>query len=106
MRRLGGELLASADSPLVSAGPEKLTPPPPLLGLLAVPTSQGVELRWQPSPPPTWRATGSTAVPRGGPGWPSRPGAFDQAVLRRFRGAAGADLLLLRDRGRQLSPGQ
>ncbi|MGP7977171.1 MAG: fibronectin type III domain-containing protein, partial [Desulfobaccales bacterium] len=52
VRRLGGELLASADSPLVSARPEKLTPPPPLLDLLAVPTSQGVELRWQPSPAP------------------------------------------------------
>jgi len=45
-------LLASADSPLVSARPEKLTPPPPLSGLLAVPTSQGVELRWQTSPAP------------------------------------------------------
>ncbi|MGD0217959.1 MAG: hypothetical protein ABSC45_10690 [Desulfobaccales bacterium] len=52
VRRLGGELLASADSPLVSARPEKLTPPPPLSGLLAVPTSQGVELRWQTSPAP------------------------------------------------------
>ncbi|MGO9620153.1 MAG: fibronectin type III domain-containing protein [Desulfobaccales bacterium] len=52
VRRLGGELLASGDSPLESARPEKLTPPPPLLGLLAVPTSQGVELRWQPSPAP------------------------------------------------------
>ncbi|MGA9460273.1 MAG: fibronectin type III domain-containing protein [Desulfobaccales bacterium] len=52
VRRLGGDLLASADSLLVSARPEKLTPPPPLLGLLAVPTSQGVELRWQPSPAP------------------------------------------------------
>ncbi len=52
VRRLGGELLASGDSPLRTARPEKLTPPPPLLGLLAVPTSQGVELRWQPSPAP------------------------------------------------------
>src|SRR5208337_3580237 len=39
VRRLGGELLASGDSPLRTARPEKLTPPPPLLGLLAVPTS-------------------------------------------------------------------
>ncbi len=52
VRRLGGELLASGDSPLVSARPEKLTPPPPLLGLLAAPSSQGVELRWEPSPAP------------------------------------------------------
>jgi len=50
VRRLGGELLASLDSPLQVAKPEKLTPPPPLLGLLAVATAQGVELRWEPSP--------------------------------------------------------
>ncbi len=50
VRRLGGELLASPDSPLLVAKPEKLTPPPPLLGLFAVATSQGVELRWEPSP--------------------------------------------------------
>jgi hypothetical protein len=50
VRRLGGELLASEDSPLRVAKPEKLTPPPPLLGLFAVATSQGVELRWEPSP--------------------------------------------------------
>ncbi len=50
VRRLGGELLASLDSPLQVAKPEKLTGPPPLLGLFAVPTSQGVELRWEPSP--------------------------------------------------------
>ena len=52
VRRLGGDLLASGDSPTASALPEKRTPPPPLLGLLAVPTSQGVELRWEPSPAP------------------------------------------------------
>ncbi len=50
VRRLGGELLASVDSPLQVAKPEKLTPPPPLLGLFAVATSRGVELRWEPSP--------------------------------------------------------
>jgi len=50
VRRLGGELLASGDSPLQVAKPEKLTPPPPLLGLFAVATAQGVELRWDPSP--------------------------------------------------------
>ena len=50
VRRLGDELLASLDSPLRVAKPEKLTGPPPLLGLFAVATSQGVELRWEPSP--------------------------------------------------------
>ena len=52
VRRLGGELLASPDSPQRAAKPVKLTPPPPLLGLLAVATDQGVELHWEPSPAP------------------------------------------------------
>ncbi len=52
VRRLGGELLASPDSPLRTAKPVKLTPPPPLLGLLAVATDRGVELHWEPSPAP------------------------------------------------------
>ena len=50
VRRLGGELLASLDSPLKTAKPLKLTPPPPVLGLLAVATDQGVELHWEVSP--------------------------------------------------------
>jgi hypothetical protein len=53
VRRLagaGGELLASRDSPTAAAKPEKRTPPPPLLHVFAVPTSRGVELRWDPSP--------------------------------------------------------
>ena len=107
VRRLGGDLLASADSLLVSARPEKLTPPPPLLGLLAVPTSQGVELRWEPSAAPD---VAGYRVYRRSPGEARAvkldPGAFDQAVLCGYRGAAGADLLLLRDRGGQLSPCQ
>lgn len=52
VRRLGGELLASLDSPLRTAKPVKLTGPPPLLGLLAVAGAQGVELHWEPSPAP------------------------------------------------------
>ncbi len=52
VRRVGEELLASLDSPLRTAQPEKRTGPPPLLNLFAVPTSQGVELRWEPSPAP------------------------------------------------------
>ncbi len=51
-RRLGGELLASLDSPQRVAKPVKLTPPPPLMGLLAVATDQGVELHWDASPAP------------------------------------------------------
>ncbi len=51
-RRLGGDLLASLDSPTRFAMPEKRTPPPPVLNLFAVATSQGVELRWEPSPAP------------------------------------------------------
>ncbi|MFZ5447104.1 MAG: fibronectin type III domain-containing protein [Thermodesulfobacteriota bacterium] len=52
VRRLGGDLLASLDSPTRMAMPEKRTPPPPVLNFLAVPTSQGVELRWELSPEP------------------------------------------------------
>jgi hypothetical protein len=52
VRRLGGDLLASLDSPTRAAMPEKRTPPPPVLNVLAVATSQGVELRWEPSPVP------------------------------------------------------
>lgn len=52
VRRLGGDLLASLDSPTRTAMPEKHTPPPPVLNLLAVATSQGVALRWEPSPAP------------------------------------------------------
>jgi hypothetical protein len=52
VRRLGGDLLASPDSPTVTAMPEKRTPPPPVLNLFAVTTSQGVELRWEASPAP------------------------------------------------------
>jgi fibronectin type 3 domain-containing protein len=50
VRRVGDDLLASLDSPTRVAMPEKRTPPPPVLSLLVVPTSQGVELRWELSP--------------------------------------------------------
>lgn len=52
VRRLGGNELASEGSPQRTAKPVKLTPPPPLLGLLALPGPQGVELRWEASPAP------------------------------------------------------
>jgi len=51
-RRLGGDVLLSLDSPTRSAAPQDLTPPPPLVNLVAVPTPRGVELRWDPSPAP------------------------------------------------------
>ncbi|MEJ5331101.1 MAG: fibronectin type III domain-containing protein [Desulfobaccales bacterium] len=52
VRRLGPDLLESLDSPAARAVPRDLTPPPPPLNLVAVPTKQGVELRWDPSPAP------------------------------------------------------
>ncbi len=52
VRRVGDDLLASLDSPTRIAMPEKRTPPPPVQNVLAVATSQGVELRWEPSPAP------------------------------------------------------
>jgi hypothetical protein len=52
VRRVGDDLLASQDSATRVAMPEKRTPPPPVLNFLAVPTSQGVELRWEESPVP------------------------------------------------------
>jgi uncharacterized protein len=50
VRRVGGDLLASLDSLTRQAMPEKRTPPPPVLNVLAVATPQGVELRWELSP--------------------------------------------------------
>ncbi len=50
VRRLGAYALESQDSPSRTVMPQDLTPPPPLLNLVAVPTSRGVELRWEPSP--------------------------------------------------------
>jgi hypothetical protein len=52
VRRLDGNLLASLASPTRRATPEKTTPPPPLLNVLAVSTAEGVALRWEPSPSP------------------------------------------------------
>ena len=50
VRPLGGDVLASQDSATQKTMPEKRTAPPPVLNILAVATSQGVELRWEPSP--------------------------------------------------------
>jgi len=50
VRQLGHYELEGPDSVSRTVMPQKFTPPPPLLNLVAVPTAKGVELRWQPSP--------------------------------------------------------
>lgn len=50
VRRVGPDFIASVDSPVRTARPEKRTPPPPVLNLVAVAGERGVELRWDPSP--------------------------------------------------------
>jgi hypothetical protein len=52
VRRLGGDLLASLNSATQTVMPQKTTPPPPVTNFFAVPTAQGVELRWELSPAP------------------------------------------------------
>jgi hypothetical protein len=52
VRRLGGDLLESADSPALTVTPVDLTPPPPIINVVAVPTPQGVTLRWDDSAAP------------------------------------------------------
>ncbi len=52
VRRLGTHLLLSLNSPVRTVMSQDLTPPPPPLNLVAVPTPRGVELRWDPSPAP------------------------------------------------------
>ena len=52
VRPLGEDQLASLDSATQKAMPEKRTPPPPVMRVLVVATSQGVELRWEESPAP------------------------------------------------------
>jgi fibronectin type 3 domain-containing protein len=46
VRRVADSSLESLDSPLQTAKPEDLTPPAPVLNLVAVPTDKGIELRW------------------------------------------------------------
>jgi hypothetical protein len=52
VRRVGPDFLESVDSDVHAAMPEKRTPPPPVLNLVAVAGAKGVELRWDPSPAP------------------------------------------------------
>jgi len=89
VRPLGGDLLASLDSPTRTAKPEKRTPPPPVLNLLAVPTRQGMELRWEPSPVPDAagyrvyrRATGEERYTRLTPDLVKKPYFVDSRATR------------------------
>jgi hypothetical protein len=89
VRRVGGDLLASLDSATRVAMPEKRTPPPPVLNLLAVPTSQGVELRWEESPIPDVagyrvyrRLTGEEKYARLTPEVVTKPYFVDSQVTR------------------------
>jgi fibronectin type 3 domain-containing protein len=52
VRQVGPDLLESLDSVVLTATPEKLTPPPPLLNLVAAATPKGMELQWDASPAP------------------------------------------------------
>jgi fibronectin type 3 domain-containing protein len=89
VRRLDGNLLASQDSPNQVAMPEKRTPPPPVLNLLAVSTSRGVELRWELSPVPDVagyrvyrRLTGEEKYTRITPELVTKPYFVDSQVRR------------------------
>jgi len=89
VRRVGEDLLASQDSPTQTAMPEKRTPPPPVLHVLAVATSQGVELRWELSPAPDvagyWiyrRETGVEKYQRLNPELLKKPYFVDSQVKR------------------------
>jgi fibronectin type 3 domain-containing protein len=52
VRKIGGDPLESLDSPPQTAKPVDLTPPAPVVNLVAVPTDQGIELRWEPGREP------------------------------------------------------
>lgn len=52
VRQVGEDFLESLNSSEQQARPQDLTAPAPLLNLVVVPTRQGVELRWEPSPEP------------------------------------------------------
>ncbi len=52
VRKIGPDILESLDSPLQTVKPVDQTPPAPVIGLVVVPTSQGMELRWEPGREP------------------------------------------------------
>jgi len=89
VRRVGDDLLASQDSATQMAKPEKRTPPPPVVNFLAVPTDQGVELRWELSPFPDVagyrvyrRLTGEEKFTRLTPELVTKPYFVDSQVSR------------------------
>jgi hypothetical protein len=89
VRRVGDDLLASQDSATQVAMPERRTAPPPVLNVMAVPTSQGVELRWELSPLPEVagyrvyrRFTGEEKYTRLTPELVTKPYFVDSQVTR------------------------
>jgi len=52
VRQVGGDVLESLESPVQTAKPVDMTPPAPVVDLVAVPTDQGIELRWEPGREP------------------------------------------------------
>ncbi|HAY21449.1 MAG TPA: hypothetical protein DCY27_04645 [Desulfobacterales bacterium] len=52
VRPIRSDTLESLDSAIQTAKPEDLTPPAPVLNLVAAPTMKGLELRWEASPEP------------------------------------------------------
>lgn len=50
VRKAGPDLLESGDSETRTVKAQDLTPPPPVLNLVAAPTAKGIELRWDESP--------------------------------------------------------
>ncbi len=52
LRKIGPDVLESLDSPIQTAKPVDMTPPAPVVNLVAVPTAKGIELRWEPGREP------------------------------------------------------
>jgi hypothetical protein len=89
VRRLGPDWLTSRDSASLTARPVKLTPPPPILNLMAVASARGVELHWDMSPAPDLagyrvyrRAEGESRFTRLTPELLTRPHFLDTQVRR------------------------
>ncbi len=52
VRKVGADVLESLDSPVQTATPVDMTPPAPVLNVVAVSTTRGIELRWDPGREP------------------------------------------------------
>ncbi|MDI6852814.1 MAG: hypothetical protein QME75_04320 [Deltaproteobacteria bacterium] len=50
VRKIGPDFLESENSATRTVKPQDLTAPPPVLNLVAAPTTKGAELRWEPNP--------------------------------------------------------